>query len=217
MTGFLVYAPSAGEQLRTELARLLSRAYTSQRHQDAYPPDERDRWRGAIARLAADASATMPTEWLERFPTMRNLALPPEERTQSAHFIDRREGRVVGHVSLWDMTMAFGERQPIAAGYVEDVATLPDAGGSGIASALMEQARSHAAAAGLPLLGLSTGIPIFYERLGWQQWSGRSAYQLRTGGVEANDRTMLLSLSDEAVALLRTASGEPLTGSPRGP
>ena len=98
----------------------------------------------------------------------------------SAHFIERRDGRVVGHVSLWDMRITFGERTAVAAGYIEDVATLPGAGGGGIASALMERARTHGVESGLPLLALSTSIPTFYERLGWRQWRGRSSYQLRT-------------------------------------
>jgi GNAT superfamily N-acetyltransferase len=179
---FLVYAPSIGEQLRLDLARLLSRAYTNESRLAEYSPTDLEHWRGAITRLAPDPSATMPMDWLRRFPTMRNLAREPAERVSSAHVIERRDDRVVGHVSLWDMRITFGERPPVAAGYIEDVATLPGLGGGGIASALMQRARSHAVDSGLPLLALSTSIPTFYERLGWRQWQGRSSYQLRAGG-----------------------------------
>ena len=57
----------------------------------------------------------------------------------------------------------------------------------------------------------------FYERLGWRIWVGRSAYMLRGGGEEQNDRTMLLPLTFAAAELLNAGSGQRLLGTPRGP
>lgn len=68
------------------------------------------------------------------------------------------------------------------AGYVEAVATEPDAQGRGFGTAAMEEIgrvidRHHAFGV------LSTGTYRFYERLGWRRWCGPTSVRLASGEI----------------------------------
>jgi predicted acetyltransferase len=56
---------------------------------------------------------------------------------------------------------------PVAAGGIGSVASMPDARGRGYPSALLRDADTQMRRLGMPIAFLFTGIPAFYERLGW--------------------------------------------------
>jgi GNAT superfamily N-acetyltransferase len=168
----IVGAAEIDELLERGLASLLSRAYTDQRHLDSYSIAELSRWSDGLRAMGADPVAAMPREWLTRFPTMRNLWRPAESRIGSVHFLERVDGRVIGHVALFEHEFQLGNEAGVRAGYIEDVATSPSALGTGVASRLMQAAAAHATDTGYEVMGLSTGIPKFYARLGWVVWRG---------------------------------------------
>jgi aminoglycoside 2'-N-acetyltransferase I len=67
-------------------------------------------------------------------------------------------------------------------GYVEAVATEPDAQGQGFGTAALEEMGRiieghHAVGV------LSTGACHFYERLGWRQWRGPTSVRLASGEI----------------------------------
>jgi len=90
-----------------------------------------------------------------------------------------RDGPVVlAHASVVPRTLIVGESS-VRVGYVEAVATLPSHQGRGLATRAMTALdpvlrRDHDMGA------LSTGIPAFYARLGWERWRGPS-YVVRDG------------------------------------
>ncbi|MGH2633514.1 MAG: GNAT family N-acetyltransferase, partial [Tepidiformaceae bacterium] len=173
MSEFFVAAEAVGDELRGQLAILLSRAYTDGRHLADYSAEERLKWAPYFEAVTADVSErgpVMPREWLARFPTMRNLWREPAERLASCHFIARKGPHLAGHVGMFAHDFRLGATEPIPAAFIEDVATDPLDLGTGIATQLLTAAREHAAASGAAIMGLSTNIPRFYERLGWRSW-----------------------------------------------
>lgn len=120
------------------------------------------------------------------------------------HALDRRGGLhvllrlgdlVVAHAAAVPRTVVVGDL-PLAAGYVEAVATLPDHQGRGhgtrVVTRLGEELRARFA------LGvLSTGEHGFYERLGWRRWRGPSSVLTADGGrhrtEEDDDGLMVLT------------------------
>lgn len=79
-------------------------------------------------------------------------------------------GSLVGHAALVPRRLLIGDR-PVAAGYVEAVATDPDHRALGLGRRLMT---AIAALVGhrYELGVLCTGVHAFYERLGWERWTG---------------------------------------------
>ncbi|MDP9238406.1 MAG: GNAT family N-acetyltransferase [Chloroflexota bacterium] len=76
------------------------------------------------------------------------------------------DGRVAGYVRIFARTMLVrGVHAP--AGGIGSVATHPDARGAGIATALMRDAIAEMRREGMRVSYLFTGIPEFYERLGY--------------------------------------------------
>lgn len=74
---------------------------------------------------------------------------------------------VVGYVRIFARTMLVRGR-PVKAGGIGSVATHPDARRDGIATALLRDAIEQMRRAGMQASFLFTGIPGFYERLGWR-------------------------------------------------
>jgi GNAT superfamily N-acetyltransferase len=208
----IVGAAEIDELLEHGLASLLSRAYTDQRHLDSYSIAELSRWSDGLSAMGADPVAAMPREWLTRFPTMRNLWRPAESRIGSVHFLERVDGRVIGHVALFEHEFQLGNEAGVRAGYIEDVATSPSALGTGVASTLMQAAAAHATDTGYEVMGLSTGIPKFYARLGWVVWRGIATYVARNGDALPNEGTMVLGLTKTGRELLDRTQGGPLRG-----
>ena len=186
-----------------ELATLLSRAFTDERHVTAFSGERAEAWLPHVARVqAADPldHELMPQSFLDAFPTLRNARRPAPERREGLHFVLCFEGYLATHVSLWAQEFTFaGER--VRGGYIEDVATDPLCLGRGFASQAMRAAEMEARALGLDVLGLATEIGPCYERLGWRT---RDGHHTMTIGEH--------SFPDEPLMLLPlTPPGERLT------
>lgn len=76
-------------------------------------------------------------------------------------------GRLSAHVRIFARTMLV-RGASVAAGGIGSVASMPDARGLGLPSALLADAQDVMRRDGMPIGFLFTGIPAFYERLGWR-------------------------------------------------
>jgi len=99
------------------------------------------------------------------------------------HFLLEVEGAVVTHASVVERALHLGGR-PLRVGYVEAVATYPAHQGKGYGSEVMRAVGAYLDEAGFELGALGTGSQPFYERLGWQVWSGPSSVRLPAGGTQ---------------------------------
>ena len=86
------------------------------------------------------------------------------------HAVLEDEGEIVAHGSVVPRTLRVGGVDT-PTGYVEAVATLPNLRRRGYGSAVMRELTTYIDAT-YPLGALSTGVPSFYERLGWTRWMG---------------------------------------------
>jgi len=77
------------------------------------------------------------------------------------------KGRVVGYVRIFSRTMLV-RGVPVKVGGIGSVATHPDARHDGIATALLLDAIAQMRREAMQASFLFTGIPGFYERLGWR-------------------------------------------------
>ena len=119
--------------------------------------------------------------------------------TDSMHVLAHRGNVLVSH-ACWAMRRLEPEGYgPLAAAYVDAVATEPEFQGHGIGSAVI--ARLNAEIQVYPLGGLSTQRVAFYERLGWKRWHGPTAVRSVTG---------LIPTPDENVMIFCTLSTPPL-------
>lgn len=167
-------------QTARQIAVLLGRSFTDQRHTDRYTPDDHERLDAHVARIHAAHprdGELMPADWLDHFPTFRNFNRQPAERREAFHFLVPCAAYYAAHVSLWPQRFLF-EGQFLNGGYIEDVATDPLHLGEGHASAAMTAAAAFARRLELDILGLATGIAPFYERLGWRTWEGTHLFSV---------------------------------------
>ena len=204
---FVVRAAAIGDQLTDELCRLLSRAYTDEPHLATYPPELLQQLASAIAAVQ-NGPATMPREWLRRFPTIRNLRRNADQRLDSVHFLHREGGVLAGHVALFEQQFVFGGTERVSGGYIEDVATEPARRGAGIATGLLTEAVKHARAAGMEILGLGTSIPEFYGRIAWRRWEGTASHENPDGSEAADAGEMVLALSPAGAGLIGRHAGK---------
>ncbi len=125
-----------------------------------------------------------------------------EHALGGTHVLAVEDGEVVGHGSVVGRTLWAGERA-LATGYVEAVATRADRRGRGLATLVMrEVGRVVQESYQLGALSDGTGIPGFYQRLGWESWQGPTW----VAGPEGPVRT---AEDDGSVLVLRTpATGE---------
>ena len=77
------------------------------------------------------------------------------------------DGRIAAHVRIFSRRMLI-RGIPVRAGGIGSVASMPDARGLGLPSALLHDAIDVMARDNMPVSFLFTGIPAFYERLGWR-------------------------------------------------
>lgn len=117
------------------------------------------------------------------------------------HFLLEQAGAIVAHASVVERELQAGTR-PIRAGYVEAVATRPDAQRLGHGTHLMHDVNEHIRAT-YELGALSAASPAFYARLGWEPWLGPTAVRTATGEVRTPD-------DDGGVFILLTPSSPPL-------
>jgi aminoglycoside 2'-N-acetyltransferase I len=90
---------------------------------------------------------------------------------------------------------------PFHAGYVEAVATRPDKQRLGFGAVVMRRATGLVRAT-YELGALSTGVPIFYERFGWERWRGPSFVRQADGALfrtpDEDDGLMVLRFGPSA-------------------
>ena len=77
------------------------------------------------------------------------------------------DGRIAAHVRVFARSMLI-RGVPLRAGGIGSVASAPDARGRGLPSALLHDAIDVMGRGNMPISFLFTGIPAFYERLGWR-------------------------------------------------
>lgn len=115
------------------------------------------------------------------------------------HVTAEADGRVVAHAMIVDRQVFLGHEMDVAldVGYVEHVATLPEAQGRGHATAVMREI-SRIIADEYALGALGTGSNAFYERLGWETWSGPTSVRMADG------ERVRSAAQDGSVMVLRT-------------
>jgi aminoglycoside 2'-N-acetyltransferase I len=96
------------------------------------------------------------------------------------------EGLLVGHAAVVPRRIEVGGRM-LHAGYVEGVAVLPGHQGRGLGARLMRAVGAVIEWDVFEVGVLSTGRPSFYERVGWQRWSGASFVRYADGLVRTPD------------------------------
>jgi aminoglycoside 2'-N-acetyltransferase I len=117
------------------------------------------------------------------------------------HVLAVEDGELVAHAAVVDRTLRAAGR-PLRTGYVEGVATRADRRRRGLARLVMGEANAiirqrHE----LGALSDGSGIPGFYERLGWEHWRGPTFVEAAPEPVRTED-------DDDGVMVLRT----PATG-----
>jgi aminoglycoside 2'-N-acetyltransferase I len=117
------------------------------------------------------------------------------------HFLMEEDGQILSHASVHPRDIHVGET-PVKTGYVEAVATLPKHQGKGHASTVMQEVGVFLGE-NYQLGGLSTGIPGFYERFGWQVWEGPTFCRTHRGleRTEDDDGSVLVKLTPASLKL----------------
>jgi aminoglycoside 2'-N-acetyltransferase I len=114
------------------------------------------------------------------------------------HFVVEGEGGIVAHASVVERALHAGSHR-LRTGYVEAVATLPALQGRGLGSAVMREVNRHVDGS-FPLGALDTGVPGFYERLGWHVWKGPTFVRTGTGLVRTaeDDGAVMVRLTPDS-------------------
>ena len=124
-----------------------------------------------------------------------------EHAVGGVHFVCDLGGEIVAHASVVERTLHVGA-QALHTGYVEAVATAPDRQGAGFGSLVMAEANAYIHGT-FELGGLGTGRQTFYERLGWQIWTGPTAVRTTEGVRPTPD-------DDGYIMVLTTPTSPPL-------
>lgn len=110
-------------------------------------------------------------------------------------------GELVAH-ACWVTRWLQPEGLPLLrTAYVMTVAVAPERQRQGWGRLAMRHLCEHAATAGYELCALSTVIPEYYARFGWEQWRGSTAIRADEG---------LLLTPDKRPMILPTAKTPPL-------
>jgi aminoglycoside 2'-N-acetyltransferase I len=125
-----------------------------------------------------------------------------EHTLGGTHVLAAEGGEPVAHGAVVPRVLVTGGRE-LATGYVEGVATRGDRRGRGLATAVMaEVGRVIERDYELGALGDGSGIPGFYQRLGWETWQGPTW----VAAPQGRERT---AEEDGSILVLRTpATGE---------
>ena len=113
------------------------------------------------------------------------------------HFVLDLNDEIIAHASVVERELHVGDR-PLRTGYVEAVATAPDRQGAGFGSLVMADVTAYIRDR-FEIGALGTGRQRFYERLGWQTWTGPSFVRAATGNHGTPD-------DDGYIMVLRTPS-----------
>lgn len=106
------------------------------------------------------------------------------------------DGGIVAHASVVERTLVAGDRS-LHTGYVEGVATAEPHRHRGLGSVVMRQA-GEIIQETFELGALSTGVPEFFARLGWESWRGPTYVDAPSGRVRTADE-------DDGIMVLRTS------------
>jgi len=117
------------------------------------------------------------------------------------HVLAVEDGGIVSHAAVVERLLTAEER-PLRTGYVEGVATPLEHRGKGHASTVMREI-GELIRGSYELGGLSTGLPDFYARLGWELWRGPT-YMSSPAGPQRTPE------DDGSVMVLRTTSTQQL-------
>ena len=113
------------------------------------------------------------------------------------HWLAEVDGSIVSHASVVRRRLEAGDRV-LRTGYLEAVATLPAFERRGYGSMVVRAAGKYL----LPrfeLGALSTPVPGFYLRLGWEPWLGPTSVRTADGPQRTED-------DDGSIFVLRTPS-----------
>ena len=102
-----------------------------------------------------------------------------EHAAGGTHFLLENAGTVLAYASVVLRELEVDGRA-LRVGYVEAVATRPDVQGRGHGSAVVRAVNEHIRST-YELGALSTGLPDFYRRLGWELWLGSTAVRTERG------------------------------------
>ena len=118
------------------------------------------------------------------------------------HWLAEVDGSIVSHASVVPRRLEAGDRL-LRTGYLEAVGTLPAFERHGFGSMVVRAAGRYL----LPryeLGALSTGVPGFYLRLGWEAWLGPTFVRVEADLQRTGD-------DDGSIFVLRTPSTPPLS------
>jgi aminoglycoside 2'-N-acetyltransferase I len=108
---------------------------------------------------------------------------------------------ILSHGSVVERALEI-DAVPVRTGYVEAVATWPQHQRRGYGSMVMREI-GDIIQRDYPLGGLSTSVPAFYERLGWELWEGPTFVRAAAGTERTAD-------DDGGIMVLRTPASPPL-------
>ena len=100
----------------------------------------------------------------------------------------------VAHAAVVPRELRVGDR-PLRTGYVEGVATEPHRQRAGLGSLVMAET-THLVRREFEMGALSTGVPDFYRRFGWERWQGPTH-------VRDGEHTRRTPEEDDGVLVLR--------------
>ena len=124
-----------------------------------------------------------------------------EHAVGGLHFVLDLDGEIVTHASVVERELHVNGL-PLRTGYVEAVATAPDRHGAGFGSLVMAEVTAYISD-GFELGALGTGRHRFYERLGWQRWTGPSSVRAAAGTARTPE-------DDGYILVLPTPASPPL-------
>jgi aminoglycoside 2'-N-acetyltransferase I len=107
------------------------------------------------------------------------------------------EDVILAHGAVVERTLVAGYRR-LRCGYVEGVATAGSHRRRGLGRKVMRKVE-EVIRADFELGALATGVPDFYERLGWERWRGATYVDSPSGRVRTED-------DDDGILVLRTAT-----------
>ena len=120
-----------------------------------------------------------------------------EHAAGGTHFLLEEAGAVLAYASV-ALRELRADGRPLRTGYVEAVATRPDAQSRGHGTNVVRAVNEHIRGT-FEVGALSTGIPDFYARLGWELWLGPTAVRTQFSIVRTPD-------DDGGIMILTTPS-----------
>lgn len=94
----------------------------------------------------------------------------------SIHVLARVDDRLVGHACWWPRWLQVRDSDRLRTAWVDAVVVAPDQQRRGIGSAVMTRLTDEIA--DFDLGGLGTERMAFFERLGWERWTGETDHVL---------------------------------------